>query len=473
MTRSWRDLYTAVRPLAKNAAPAWQPRRQPGAAEEMTARANAAAIVKGEVLPPALNWPAGGALAEESSTAVAGAGRPLSNSERAPLQPHFQRDLSMVRVHTDAEASRSADKMGARAFAYGNDIAFAPGQFALHTAAGSELLAHEVTHSAQQAQAGAASVQMDKKEGKTGIGDAPPAEPFVTMNTVGSEDAFVLFGVNSADLPAADALLKAVGNPSGPVTVHVHGYSSQEGDSEYNLNLSAHRAAAAKKFLQDNLPKDSEIVLFAHGGTSDFGAGEHARGKNRRVGVSVLGSVRPGFHRDYPILQGKLEFNPFGKPDDKPGDTGGKDSSDTGFGFPHHFDPQPTPPFLDFKLSPSLTPRHLMDYNAFHAAVGLRGTGLPGYGDLTLDWDSMFLKYRFIWGLPEEWAARLANWELSGTLKSDAARNYPNAIDRANEDWKTLHPNDTTIGPIMSPDLIQPTRDLIDWFRRKRRKGSK
>jgi outer membrane protein OmpA-like peptidoglycan-associated protein len=481
MTRSLSDFHPAGAPAAKNATPAFQPRRQPGAAEEMQAQANAAAIMKGEVVPGVASRGAEAVWPDEGGPSVAGAGRPLSSSERAPLEPYFRRDLSMVRVHTDADSARSAEEMGAKAFTYGNDVAFGPGQFAPHSAAGRELLAHEVTHTAQQAQAGAMSVQMDKKEGKTGIGDAPPAEPFITMNSVGPEDGFALFGANSADLTSADEVLKAIGNPSAPVSIHIHGYSSAEGDPAYNINLSAHRAAAMKKFLLDKLPKDSEIVLFAHGGTTDFGAGERLRGKNRRAGVSLMGPVRSRFHHDFRLLGGGLELKPFDKPADKPLDKPRDDAGDPPFGFPHRFDPTPSPPFgfphqfdptpdpsvLDLKLPPSLTPRHLMDFNALHAAVGGRGFGLSQYPDLTSDWDKMYVKYRYTWGLPEDWAARAANSELSGTLKADAARNNPSAIDRANEAWKAQHPNDTTIGPIMSPDLLQYI------FPEKKKKGSK
>src|SRR5438552_2452811 len=222
-------------------------------------------------------------LAGENASPVAGVGRPLSTGERAPLEPYFQRDLSMVRIHTDADAARSAENVGAKAFTYGNDIAFGSGQFAPGSTSGRELLAHEVTHS----------------------------------------------------------------------------------------------AVAVKKFLLDKLPKDSEIDLFAHGGTADFGAGERGRSKNRRVGVSLMGPSRPRFHHDFGVLQGGLHFDPFAKPDDdkKPDDP----CKGSLFDFGRCFHPKLDPPALDFKAIPPLIPRHLMDFNAFHAAIGGRGTGLLQY----------------------------------------------------------------------------------------------
>ncbi|MDE2453030.1 MAG: DUF4157 domain-containing protein [Burkholderiales bacterium] len=62
------------------------------------------------------------------------------------MEQQLGADFSAVRVHTDAAAGESALALGARAYAAGRDIAFAPGQFAPHSAAGRELLAHELQH---------------------------------------------------------------------------------------------------------------------------------------------------------------------------------------------------------------------------------------------------------------------------------------------------------------------------------------
>lgn len=60
------------------------------------------------------------------------------------------RDLSRVRVHTDARAAESARSVNARAYTVGSDVVFAPGQFNPASAAGKRLLAHELTHVLQQ-----------------------------------------------------------------------------------------------------------------------------------------------------------------------------------------------------------------------------------------------------------------------------------------------------------------------------------
>ena len=55
-------------------------------------------------------------------------------------------------------------------------------------------------------------------------------------------------------------------------------------------------------------------------------------------------------------------------------------------------------------------------------------------------------------GLDDDWAARLANMQISGTLSSQEARDAPNAIDRANADWKAAHPEEKAT-PVISVDV--------------------
>lgn len=65
-------------------------------------------------------------------------------------------DLGGVRIHSDPEAAESARLLNADAFTVGNHIAFATGEYAPHTPAGRNLLAHELTHVVQQSGRGAA-----------------------------------------------------------------------------------------------------------------------------------------------------------------------------------------------------------------------------------------------------------------------------------------------------------------------------
>jgi Domain of unknown function (DUF4157) len=78
-------------------------------------------------------------------------GRPLDPDTRAFMEPRFGRSFGDVRVHSDARAGASAEAVNACAYTVGGHIAFGPGQYQPDTPAGQKLLAHELTHVAQQA----------------------------------------------------------------------------------------------------------------------------------------------------------------------------------------------------------------------------------------------------------------------------------------------------------------------------------
>lgn len=77
-------------------------------------------------------------------------GRPLEADLRGEMGRRFGTDFSRVRVHTDAGAAATAARLNARAYTVGNDIVFAAGRYAPHSADGRRLLAHELTHVVQQ-----------------------------------------------------------------------------------------------------------------------------------------------------------------------------------------------------------------------------------------------------------------------------------------------------------------------------------
>ena len=53
-------------------------------------------------------------------------GQPLDSDTRTLIEPHFGRDFSRVRVHTDAKAAESARAVNSRAYTVGRDIVFGP-----------------------------------------------------------------------------------------------------------------------------------------------------------------------------------------------------------------------------------------------------------------------------------------------------------------------------------------------------------
>src|SRR5262245_36123699 len=77
-------------------------------------------------------------------------GQPLDAATRAFMEPRFGYDFSGVRVHTDAKAAESAQKVNALAYTVREHIVFGAGQYAPKKIEGQRLLAHELTHTIQQ-----------------------------------------------------------------------------------------------------------------------------------------------------------------------------------------------------------------------------------------------------------------------------------------------------------------------------------
>jgi uncharacterized protein DUF4157 len=90
------------------------------------------------------------ASADAAASAVGRGGTPLTPEQRAYFEPRFARDLSAVRIHTHGPAAAAAQRIGARAYAFRSNIAFAPGEFAPGRRDGDRLLAHELCHVVQQ-----------------------------------------------------------------------------------------------------------------------------------------------------------------------------------------------------------------------------------------------------------------------------------------------------------------------------------
>lgn len=97
---------------------------------------------------------ASGTVAPDAEQAVGAASS--SSGERLPddLRGRFEQslgtDLGDVRIHTGAASADATAAVGARAYATGNDIHFAAGEYQPHSPSGQELIAHEVAHTVQQ-----------------------------------------------------------------------------------------------------------------------------------------------------------------------------------------------------------------------------------------------------------------------------------------------------------------------------------
>ena len=113
-------------------------------------------------------------------------GAPVPAIARQHFESRFGRDFTNVRVHDDASADSRAKRMGAAAFAVGNDIYFASGRYDVSTRVGRWVLAHELAHVAQQGGSGtkaARSIDSDASaasDQSTAEREAHAAADFVT-----------------------------------------------------------------------------------------------------------------------------------------------------------------------------------------------------------------------------------------------------------------------------------------------------
>ncbi len=315
---------------APNPSPRADAVRAPVAAVETRARDTA---VRGLAAPGLLGPlpPARRSSAAASSLLPPGPGSALPQTSRARAEAKLGIDLSEVRIHAGAAAAQQADTLGANAFALGDDVVFARGKYAPGTAAGEDLLLHELAHVAQARTGSApAEVMRDEPPRPRGIGAAPPREAFDTGRGVDPETGHVLFERDDAVLDPGDleTIQGLMRDRTRRLWVDVTGYASQEGDAPYNANLSAHRAVAVRHAIEPLLPPGSLLDVHAHGEVADFGPVE----ENRRVGIRVreapeLASLggpgiggRPGLLGDFRLQLDPALFPP-GTPLPPSGDT--------------------------------------------------------------------------------------------------------------------------------------------------------
>lgn len=107
--------------------------------EEMPVRAKEASASGAKASP----------AAESAIGSLAGGGTPLAASERAFFEPRFGRSFANVRIHDGQKADTAAKSINARAFALGNSVAFAGGEYRPGSTEGRRLMAHELTHVVQ------------------------------------------------------------------------------------------------------------------------------------------------------------------------------------------------------------------------------------------------------------------------------------------------------------------------------------
>jgi hypothetical protein len=113
------------------------------------------------------------ALGDALGAAAQSSGEPVAPEVRERVEARTGADLSGVRVHDGPASDRAASAISARAYADGQHVHFAAGQYRPGTPDGDHLLAHELAHAIQAQSTGAGGG--DAVRGKRELGDAGDA----------------------------------------------------------------------------------------------------------------------------------------------------------------------------------------------------------------------------------------------------------------------------------------------------------
>ena len=138
---------------------------------------------------PGPDWCPASAGAVLSGSPSSTVGATLSSAVRARLQAATGFDLSPVRIHSDPDGDRSAERLGAAAFAYGPEIWFGAGRLDTATTAGRDLLAHELVHAAVHGRSGRVHRQAARDN------NAPKARTPVRSGPGSASDPVVLIEI--------------------------------------------------------------------------------------------------------------------------------------------------------------------------------------------------------------------------------------------------------------------------------------
>jgi hypothetical protein len=176
-------------------------------------------------------------------------GRPLDADTRSFMEPRLGRDLSRVRVHTDQKAAESAQAVSANAYTAGTHLAFAPGLYAPGTSSGRRLMAHELTHVAQQAEGPVAGTPIGR-----GVSVSHPNDSFERSASAGGSEL-----LRSPQSPRFFRGVKPMGGPVSPRAISV------QRDTPPDPNIARQTSAAETSAT-------AGVASAAFGGVSALGA---------------------------------------------------------------------------------------------------------------------------------------------------------------------------------------------------------
>jgi len=444
--------------------------------------------------------PAGRGLASSTHRVLNSPGESLDSQTRDFFEPRFHHDFSRVRVHTDGEAAASARAISASAYTVSQHMVFDSGKYQPHTRQGRELMAHELTHTIQQDQAATAGGQLalgdpaDESEREAGrvasvaVNEGPVAiraqrplsvqrqpnsaaapnvdlaelvSPFLA-GAIGSVsiDGFEtgkadISGPNQAALSKTAKTMQTLLRQYPGSTVRVIGYTDAVGQESDNQTLGQARADSVQGALV-GMGIPAEILNTESRGAAELLVNtKKGEPRNRRVEVRFRPSSTfkgasapaPAMGRTPDLSQPRANISgdfrtQFPESSPPAGNGVGLPEERKGGGGPR---PQP---LRELPRQKDICDR--IDWSSINAAYTSHGGTAGDRGAVCQKFQELVRKYKGM-GLPEDYAAKAANSELSSGAGSTQSHDAPNALDRSNEDWKAAHPNTPTVGPFFFP----------------------
>ncbi len=209
-------------------------------------------------------------------------GQPLPLSVRRFMEPRFQADFSRVKIHTNDNATKLNRGVSAKAFAVGSHIFFGRDQYQPETDQGSELIAHELTHTIQQGaavqrrEAPKVTERSPEKINRLGISDALNYFADRAHNIPGFRMFTLILGINPINMSRVDRnaanILRAIIEflPGGGLITQAldnHGILNRVGTwVEQRFNSLAMTGAAIRRALNRFLDSLGWRDIFDLGG---------------------------------------------------------------------------------------------------------------------------------------------------------------------------------------------------------------
>jgi hypothetical protein len=218
-------------------------------------------------------------------------GQPLDPATRGYFEPRFGHDFSQVRVHRSTIAERSAQQLGAHAYAVGNDLVFSAGRYMPRTDQGKSLIAHELAHVVQQrgsAFAPALRRQSPRRESFTIRGLPPDTD---------EQHDFVFFNLDEATIPETERhkIAEFATAYSNAAAINLYGYASEEGAERENRDLIDDRLESVRRELARIFPNTINVFPRPTASTQQINY-RNFRSVEMSVGASTRGASSANTH---------------------------------------------------------------------------------------------------------------------------------------------------------------------------------